>query len=363
MGGTPKGKRRYSERDWQPYEDVILKQIIDDGGDYDDVAAAVGRTRTGVVLHARKIHYRMMHSTKQLTARDVQRLLGIGDAKTVASWIEKFGWLEARRSGAQTIHRISWPALLAMLRNRMTWMAWSPHKIADETLREWAVKLRKGKSHWISAGDLARRFGVVPAVPQSWIERGDFIPGKTCFKYGKVHGDIEARSQSGDVQIRDAGDRLDVESLSGDVVITGVKGESTINTVSGSVTLTAARGNINIESVSGDLDARDIVARQIRMHTTSGDVSFAGAILDAGRYEFNAFSGEIVLALPNDTGAELSVSTFSGGIESDFPITLKPGEHGIGAAQAKRLNFTVGRGTARIIAETFSGDITLKRHR
>ena len=178
-----------------------------------------------------------------------------------------------------------------------------------------------------------------------------------------VHGDIEARSQSGDVQIRDAGDRLDVESLSGDVVITGVKGESTINTVSGSVTLTAARGNINIESVSGDLGLSDVVARQVRMHTTSGDVSFAGSILDDGRYEFNAFSGEIMLALPNDIGAELSVSTFSGGIESDFPITLKPGEHGIGAAQAKRLNFTVGRGTARIIAETFSGDITLKRHR
>ena len=28
-----------------------------------------------------------------------------------------------------------------------------------------------------------------------------------------VHGDIEARSQSGDVQVRDAGDRLDIESL------------------------------------------------------------------------------------------------------------------------------------------------------
>ena len=178
-----------------------------------------------------------------------------------------------------------------------------------------------------------------------------------------VHGDIEAHSQSGDVQIRDAGDRLDVESLSGDVVVNGVKGESTINTVSGSVTLTTARGNISIETVSGDLDLRDVVARQVRTHTTSGEVSFAGAILDAGRYEFTTFSGEIVLALPNDIGAELSVSTFSGGIESDFPITLKAGEHGIGAAQAKRLNFTVGRGTARIIAETFSGDITLKRRR
>lgn len=178
-----------------------------------------------------------------------------------------------------------------------------------------------------------------------------------------VHGDVEVHSQSGDVQVRDAGDRLDIESLSGDVTVHGVRGESTINTVSGSVTLTGSRGNLNIESVSGDLDLRDIVARQIRTHTTSGDVSFTGAILDAGRYEFATHSGEVTLSLPADIGAELSVSTFNGGIDSDFPITLKAGEHGIGAAQAKRLNFTVGRGTARIIAETFSGDINLKRRR
>ena len=178
-----------------------------------------------------------------------------------------------------------------------------------------------------------------------------------------VHGDIEARSQSGEVQIRDAGDRLDIESLSGDVMITGVKGESTISTVSGSVTLVSSSGNVSVESVSGDLDLRDIVTRQVRTHTVSGDVSFVGAILDAGRYEFTTHSGEIALSLPGDTGAELSISTFSGGIESDFPITLKAGEHGIGAAQAKRLSFTVGRGTARIIAETFRGDITLKRRR
>jgi DUF4097 and DUF4098 domain-containing protein YvlB len=173
-----------------------------------------------------------------------------------------------------------------------------------------------------------------------------------------VHGDIDAHSQSGDVQIRDAGDRLDVESLSGDVVITGVKGESTINTVSGAVTLTSARGNVSIESVSGDIDLRDITAKQVRLHTTSGDLSFLGPILDAGRYEFNTHSGEIVLALAPDIGAELSVATFSGSIDSDFPMTLKAGEQ-----QAKRLNFSLGRGTARIIAETFSGDITLKRRR
>ena len=178
-----------------------------------------------------------------------------------------------------------------------------------------------------------------------------------------VHGEIEARAQSGEVQIRDAGDRLDIESLSGDVSIVGVTGETKVNTISGAIDLSAARGDVTAETVSGDVDLRDVIAKQVRIHTTSGDVSYSGSILDGGRYEFNTHSGELTLGLPSDIGAELSVSTFSGGMESDFPITLKAGEHGIGAAQAKRLNFTLGRGSARIVAETFSGDITIQRRR
>lgn len=178
-----------------------------------------------------------------------------------------------------------------------------------------------------------------------------------------VHGDIEIHSQSGDVEVRDAGDRLDVETLSGGVSVSGVRGESNIHTISGDLTLSGARGNVDVETVSGDLDLRDVIAKQVRTHTTSGEVTFQGSILDAGRYEFNTHSGGIGLHVPSDIGAQLSIATFSGGIESDFPITLITGSHGIGAAQAKRLNFTVGRGTARIIAETFSGDITLRRNR
>jgi DUF4097 and DUF4098 domain-containing protein YvlB len=168
-----------------------------------------------------------------------------------------------------------------------------------------------------------------------------------------VRGDLETRTQSADVDLRDVG-RIDVESLSGDVSIQGVAGESAINTVSGDIDLGGARGDVQIETVSGDIDLRDVVAKQIRIHTTSGDVSFAGGILPDGRYEYNTHSGEIRLALPGDVGAQLSLGTFSGGIESDFPITLKADSH-----DNKRLSFTLGQGTARIIAETFSGDITL----
>jgi DUF4097 and DUF4098 domain-containing protein YvlB len=174
-----------------------------------------------------------------------------------------------------------------------------------------------------------------------------------------VRGELEAHTQSGDIDVRDAGARLDVESLSGNVTIAGVAGESSIHTVSGDVQLSGARGNVEIETVSGDLQLRDVAAHEIRTHTTSGDLTFDGQILDAGRYEFNTHSGGVRLALPANVGAQLSVSTFSGGIDSEFPMTLRPGEHGIGAAQAKRLDFSLGQGTARIVAETFSGDITL----
>ena len=168
-----------------------------------------------------------------------------------------------------------------------------------------------------------------------------------------VHGDVETHTQSADVDIRDAG-RIDVESLSGDVTIQGVAGESMIHTVSGDIQLGSARGDVEIETVSGDIDLRDVVAKQIRTHTTSGDVDFSGQILADGRYEYNTHSGEIRLALPSDVGAQLNISTYNGGIESDFPITLRAGDH-----ENKRLSFTLGQGTARISAETFSGDITL----
>jgi DUF4097 and DUF4098 domain-containing protein YvlB len=104
----------------------------------------------------------------------------------------------------------------------------------------------------------------------------------------------------------------------------------------------------------------------VRTRTTSGDISFVGQIQGDGRYEFNTHSGDIDLVLPPNVGAQLSISTFNGSIDSDFPITLRAGEHGIGAEQAKRLNFTLGQGNARIVAETFSGEVTLSstaRHR
>ena len=174
-----------------------------------------------------------------------------------------------------------------------------------------------------------------------------------------VKGEIDAHAQSGDVDVRDAGDDIEVETLSGDVTIQGARGAVNVHTVSGDISLTGGRGTVEMETVSGDIELRDVVSSQVRTNSTSGDLTFAGAIVNAGRYQFETHSGELRLELPANVGAELSLSTFSGEIDSAFPITLTPGAHGIGASQAKKLTFSLGQGSARIIAETFSGDVTL----
>lgn len=174
-----------------------------------------------------------------------------------------------------------------------------------------------------------------------------------------THADIDARSQSGDIRIEDAANRLDIGTLSGDVEVKGAIGDVQIKSVSGDIRLTDFKGDFEGETVSGSIDLQNAVGRLVRSHTTSGDLSYEGSIDPSGRYELSAHSGDIRLAIPSTASAQLSVSTWSGTLDSDFPITLRPGEHGIGSGQAKRFTFDIGGGAARIDAETFSGDITI----
>jgi DUF4097 and DUF4098 domain-containing protein YvlB len=170
-----------------------------------------------------------------------------------------------------------------------------------------------------------------------------------------TRGGVEANTQSGDLTVQDVGEMVDLGSLSGDISARGLTGNVDVRAVSGDVSLTGVRGDVEATSVSGDIDLGDVVGKYVRAKSTSGDVSFDGVIDPAGRYEVGSHSGSVYLTIPQTTGALLTVSTYTGTIDSDFQITLKPGEHG-----SKRFTFEIGKGDARIGAESFSGDITIR---
>jgi DUF4097 and DUF4098 domain-containing protein YvlB len=171
-------------------------------------------------------------------------------------------------------------------------------------------------------------------------------------------GGVEANTQSGDLTVEDVGEMVDLGSLSGDITGRGLSGNVDVRAVSGDISLASVRGDLEATSVSGDIDIGDVVAKYVRAKSTSGDVSFDGTVDPAGRYDIGSHSGSVYLTLPQTTGALLTVSTYTGTIDSDFEITLTPGEHGIGTA--KRFTFQIGKGDARIGAESFSGDITIR---
>jgi DUF4097 and DUF4098 domain-containing protein YvlB len=174
-----------------------------------------------------------------------------------------------------------------------------------------------------------------------------------------TRGQVDVRSNSGDIDLEDVATRLEVNSFSGDVTARGITGDVAISSLSGEVRLTDVHGNIDVGGVSGDITLRGAAAKIVRAKTTSGGIVYDGTIDPAGRYELSSHSGDIRLRVPRDASAQLTVSTWSGSIDSDFPITLKPGEHGISVSRSKRYVFEIGGGGARINAETFSGDITI----
>lgn len=172
-------------------------------------------------------------------------------------------------------------------------------------------------------------------------------------------GEVEANTMGGDVEVEDATRRIEIGTLSGDVTARRLKGNVEANSVSGSVELDDVDGDVRIESTSGDLSLTNTRAREIDASTTSGEIVFSGTIASDGRYEFHSHSGNIELTVPASTDARFSVETYSGEMGSDFPITLEPGRRS--GSRGRRFEFTVGNAGARVVAETFSGNLDIRK--
>lgn len=173
-------------------------------------------------------------------------------------------------------------------------------------------------------------------------------------------GEVAANSNSGDITIEDVAGRVEAGTLSGEIILRQIRGDVDATGVTGSIEVTGVEGNLHLGSTSGDLIVVDANARDVELSTSSGEVAYTGSIHPQGRYEFSSHSGTIDLAIPAATNARFSIGTFSGEIDSDFPITLQPGERTTGRSN-RRFEFTVGSGGPRVVAESFSGDVEIRK--
>ncbi len=168
-----------------------------------------------------------------------------------------------------------------------------------------------------------------------------------------VKNGVRVETLNGDIQVRASAGEISLRSVEGGVTVQGSSGRLEVNNVESDITITDYEGELFIESIDGDIMLEELRSKQVDAKTVDGDLFFGGLIADDGRYRLTTHDGDVTVTVPENINATVSVATFDGEFEADFPVTLGTAEAG------RRFSFTIGNGAARLELHSFDGDIRL----
>jgi DUF4097 and DUF4098 domain-containing protein YvlB len=215
---------------------------------------------------------------------------------------------------------------------------------------------------WRDRGRGRRNFNVevafTIAAPQNTRLTLKSISGSISVK--DIAGALSLDSVSGNIRLSSAGRVSLAKTISGNVEIldTRIDGSLQAGTISGEVKLqkVAAR-SLQLSSVSGNVWLQDVSSDRIDAKTISGEVQFAGDLEPNGRYAFTSHSGSVRVAIGGKSGFQVDATSFSGGINSDLPLTLEGGQEAGRRRRSIRGRF--GDGSAVLELTSFSGSISI----
>jgi hypothetical protein len=179
-------------------------------------------------------------------------------------------------------------------------------------------------------------------------------------------GSVNILNASGDVSANSVSDNITIQNVSGHVRATAISGNVTIRqakegvratSVSGNLLFVKTQGRLEGETISGSITLQDVDAHELRLKAHSSNLSYQGKLHDDGRYELQSFSGDVVLVIPAESEFNLAAQTFSGSVNTEFPLQLSGGTIG-GRGTVRGV---VGKGGAQVTAMTFSGSVHIKK--
>jgi DUF4097 and DUF4098 domain-containing protein YvlB len=171
-----------------------------------------------------------------------------------------------------------------------------------------------------------------------------------------TQGEVRVFTTQGDIDVRGGSGYINLETVNGRVNVESAIGNIDVQSTNGRVSVTDASGDISATTVNGGITLQGIESSDVRAETTSGGVYYDGTIMDGGRYSLSTHSGDVVVAMQDGVNATFGVSTFSGNLDTAFPVTVTGTR-----ARGRPFSFTLGDGSARVELQSFSGDIELTR--
>lgn len=148
---------------------------------------------------------------------------------------------------------------------------------------------------------------------------------------------VGAHSVNGGVSIRDVGAEVRAGTVNGGVTIRNTGGPVRATTVNGGVDVNTAVGPVTASTVNGNVDAR--------MASLKGNDDMS----------FKTVNGSVSIYVPSRFDANFRFDTVSGGIDSDFPMTLS------GRWGPRHASGTIGNGGRDIRASAVNGSIELRK--
>lgn len=125
------------------------------------------------------------------------------------------------------------------------------------------------------------------------------------------------------------------------------------NTVMGDVRITGLDSRVSAGSVTGDV--RIATSDIANASTVSGSIEVTMGRTDwEGTLSFSTVSGDIDVAFGADLNADVSYSSVSGSLDSEWPVSMSSGG-------ARHLRGRVGSGGRKLSLSTVSGDVDLRR--
>jgi len=171
-----------------------------------------------------------------------------------------------------------------------------------------------------------------------------------------VVASVRGNTVNGDIVVAGGRGLIDIQSVEGDVSLEGASGRIHVESVDGDVSVVDVSGPLEAASVDGAITLRGISSKSVAASTVDGDVYYQGTVEADGRYRLATHDGDVTFLTPQSFDANVSVATFSGEFESDFPFTITE----IGGGK-RRFSFAIGSGAAEVLLESFDGSIRLRR--
>ncbi|MGC2195609.1 MAG: DUF4097 family beta strand repeat-containing protein [Terriglobales bacterium] len=130
---------------------------------------------------------------------------------------------------------------------------------------------------------------------------------------------IDIETGSGDVRLNDLAGDIRIHTGSGNVQARGASGPFDARAGSGDISIEEkSKGDVRLETGSGNIEARGVDGG-LRASTGSGDVRVVG--VPASNWSVKTGSGDAELRLPQQAAFDLDVSTSSGSVVVNHPVT------------------------------------------